>query len=226
MPFPTRSRVALVVAVVAVTVVTGCSGTRGTLSATSAAPVPGGDAGQPVGDASVDAVLGDLERPMEQSFTATYAVTRKLGAKQATAVVSRGPLAISVTIGDVRYVRADTDHTCLLASKTCEDTINEARVSDLGLSSTFWRDAPARSLRVTYGRRATPATGEATTIAGQAAQCTTVPVGTGAETYCALATGAMARMDTAYVTIELTGYEATVRQEAFALPTEAPSVGG
>jgi hypothetical protein len=225
-PFTARSRVALVVAATAVTVVTGCTGTRGTLSATSAAPVPGGEAGQPVGDASVDAVLDDLERPMEQSFTATYAVTRKLGAKQATAVVSRGPLAISVTVGDVRYVRADTDHTCLLATKACEETINEARVSDLGLSSTFWRAAPARSLRVAYGRRAAPATGEPTTIAGQAARCATVAVGAGAETYCALATGAIARMDTAYVTIELTGYEPTVRQEAFALPTAAPAVGG
>ena len=209
----------------AVTAVTACSGTRGTL-ATKAAAVTGGDTGTPVGDAAVDAVLGDLETPLSTSFTATYAITRKLGATRATAVVSRGPLATSVTIGDVRYVSGDVDHTCLLAARTCEDTLNEARISDLGLSSTFWRDAPARALRVTYGRRAAPAAAGAETIAGQAAQCASVPVGTGTERYCALATGSLARWDTAYVTVELTAWEPSLRQEAFDLPIQAKADGG
>lgn len=222
MPFRARLTRAAACAALAVTVVTGCSGTRGTLSTTTLPPGPGGVTGQPVGDASVDAVLTRLEQPMAQSFTATFAVTRKLGAKQAEAVVSRGPLAISVTIGDVRYVRADTDHTCLLTEARCEDSINEARVSDLGLSSTFWRDAPARALRVAYGRRAAPVTGSTATIAGQDAACVAVAVGQGTETYCALAAGTIARLDTAYATVELTAYEPTVRQEAFVMPGVAP----
>lgn len=226
MPSPLTLRRLLVVAALSVTGVTACAGKRGTLADAPVAPTAGGAEGQPVGDAFVDAVLGDLERPMESSFTVTYAVTRKLGSLQASATVSRGPLATSVTIGDVRYVRAEVDRTCLLAAGTCEDTINEARVSDLGLSSLFWRDAPARSLRVAYGRRAAPATGEETTVAGQAARCTSVPLGGGTEVYCSLASGTLARMDTAYVTVELTAFEPTVRQEVFALPTDAPPSGG
>lgn len=218
-----RSSSALLAALLAlVTTVTACSGTRGSLSATTVSPGLGGESGQPVGDAGVDDVLARLERPMDQSFTATYDVTRKLGARTATAVVSRGPLAISVTIGDVRYVRADTDHTCVLSTSSCEDTVNEARVSDLGLSSTFWRDAPARALRVSYGRRSAPPTASTVTLAGQPAACVAVPVGAGVETYCALATGALARLDTAYATVELSAYEPTVRQEAFVLPGLAP----
>jgi hypothetical protein len=178
-----------------------------------------------VGDAGVDAVLGDLERAMTTSFTATYAITRKLGATDAVAVVSRGPLATSVTIGDVRFVTSDVDHTCVLSTRTCEDTINDARISNLGLASVFWRDAPARTLRVTYGRRgAAPSAGDET-VAGQAAHCVSVPVGTGVERYCSLAAGALARWDTAYVTVELTAWEPNLRPEAFDLPIEKKADG-
>ena len=216
--------VAAAFVVAAVASVTACSGTRGQLTS-AADPVTGGDTGAAVGDAAVDAVLGDLERPLATSFTATYTITRKLGTTTATAVVSRGPLATSVTVGDVRFVRGDTDHTCVLTTKVCDDSINDARISDLALSSSFWRDAPARALRVTYSRRAAPATGESTTIGGQPATCAAVPVGTGTERYCAVANGALARWDTAYVTVELTAWEPSVRQEAFELPI-APKADG
>ena len=202
----------------------GCTGKRGSL-ATAASAATGGDTGVPVGDAVVDAVLAGLERTMTTSFTATYAIARKLGATRATALVSRAPLATSVTIGDIRFVRADVDHTCVLSTKTCEDTINDARISDLGLASSFWRDAPARSLRVAYSRRAGAAVGSDETIAGQPAHCVAVPVGTGVERYCSLDTGAVARWDTAYVTVELTSWEPAVRQEAFEIPV-TPRVDG
>jgi hypothetical protein len=204
----------------------GCSAKRPSLSDTTSGQL-GGDAGSPTGADDVDAVLADLEAPMANSFTATYAITRKLGATSATAVVSRGPAATSVTIGDVRFLRADTDHTCVLSTKQCDSTINDARISDLGISSSFWRDAPARALRVTYSRRASPATKVDTTVAGQSAHCVDVAVGIGTEHYCSLATGAIARWDTAYLTVELTGYEPNVRQEAFAIPvTATPPEGG
>ena len=224
MPFRRPLRAQAAVAVALVTLVTGCAGRRASLT-TASPPAAGGDAGTPVGDGAVDTVLGDLERPMASSFTATYAITRKLGATAGTALVSRGPLATSVTVGDVRFVRSDADHTCVLSTKACEDTINDARISDLGIASSFWRDAPARVLRVTYGRRASPASGDTVTIAGQSAQCVSVPVGTGAERYCALPAGAMARWDTAYITIELTAWEPNVRQESFELPIAAKADG-
>ena len=202
----------------------GCTGKRGSL-ATSASAATGGDTGVPVGDAAVDAVLAGLERAMTTSFTVTYAIARKLGATQATALVSRAPLATSVTIGDIRFVRADVDHTCVLSTKTCEATINDARISDLGLASSFWRAAPARSLRVAYSRRAGAAVGSDETIAGQPAHCVAVPGGTGIERYCSLDAGAVARWDTAYVTVELTSWEPAVRQESFDIPV-SPRVDG
>ena len=202
----------------------GCTGKRGSL-APSASAATGGDTGVPVGDAAVDAVLSSLERTMTTSFTADYAIARKLGATRATALVSRAPLATSVTIGDIRFVHADIDHTCVLSANTCEDTINDARISDLGLASSFWREAPARSLRVAYSRRAGAPVGSDETIAGQPAHCAAVPVGTGVEHYCSLDTGAVARWDTAYVTVELTSWEPAVRQEAFEIPVPARADG-
>ena len=226
-PVPPRRPVRSLVAVVTLAVALGaCTGGRPSLSDTKTEQL-GGDAGIPTGDPAVDAVLTDLESPLTSSFTLTYTILRKLGNTSATATVSRGPMATSVTVGDVRFLQSDEDHTCVLTTKACESTINDARISDLGISSAFWRDSPARALRVTYSRRATAATKTDATIAGQAAHCVDVPVGTGTERYCSLATGAMARWETAYHTIELTAVEPNLRQELFALPIgDAPISGG
>lgn len=220
---PARSVVAIVTLAVALS---ACAGGRPSLSATKTEQL-GGDAGIPTGDTAVDAVLADLEAPLTSSFTLTYTILRKLGTTTATATVSRGPMATSVTVGDVRFLKADEDHTCVLTTKACESIINDARISNLGISSAFWRDSPARALRVTYSRRASPPTRTDSTIADQAAHCVAVPVGTGTEHYCSLASGALARWDTNYLTIELTAAEPNLRQELFQLPIgDAPVSGG
>lgn len=226
---PRRRLSRLAVAVVtlgAVVTLAACTPSRPSLGAATGEQL-GGAAGEPTGDAAVDAVLRDLEAPLTSSFTLEYTILRKLGNTTATATVSRGPMATSVTINDIRFLRSADDHTCVLTTKQCENEINDARISDLGISSSFWRDAPARALRVTYSRRAAPATAADTTIAGQPAHCVDVPVGTGTEHYCSLANGAIATWDTAYHTIELTTFDANLRQELFQLPIgDAPIEGG
>lgn len=218
-------------AVAAVTLAAGgalvaCTPSRPSLGASTGEQL-GGNSGEPTGDAAVDAVLGPLEAPLTSSFTLDYSILRKLGNTTATATVSRGPMATSVTINDIRFLRSADDHTCVLSTKQCENEINDARISDLGISSSFWRDAPARALRVTYSRRAAPPTASDTTIGGQPARCVDVPVGTGTEHYCSLANGAMARWETAYHDIELTTFDANLRQELFQLPIgDAPIEGG
>ena len=179
----------------------------------------GGDLGTPTGVDGVDAVLQRLEGPTQDVFTANYTVTRKLGAETANAEVAKSATATSVTIGRVRYLVSDAPKTCNLNESLCERGIIEARTSNLGIGTSFWRDNPARALRVTAARRSGPPTASTATIGGQEATCVAVPVGQGVETYCALAAGAIARWDTAYVTVELASFAPTVDQEAFQVPS-------
>ena len=183
-------------------------------------PPPGGAAGTTSGVPEVDAVLVLLEGPVAASFTTEYSIDRKLGAITTRATVAHGPLATSVTVRNVRFLLDDTSpRTCDLTARSCQDSIVDARLSDLGIGARFWRDSPARALRVTAARRSGSTTASTPTIGGQPATCVDVPVGTGAERYCALNTGAIARWDTAYVDIEATSTRPTFDPEAFVTPT-------
>jgi hypothetical protein len=71
---------------------------------------------------------------------------------------------------------------------------------------------------VAYSRRNGEPAAEDKDIAGVDAACVQVPVGQGAETYCATELGPIARWDTAAVGIELTGLQPTADQAAFAKP--------
>ncbi len=206
----------------AISVTVACSGPRSSLAAGTAAtlPLPGGAAGTTTAEPTVDAVLALLEGPLAASFTTEYSIDRKLGAITAGATVAHGPLATSVTVRNVRFLLDDTNpRTCDLAAGTCEDAVIDARLSDLGIGTRFWRDSPARALRVTAARRSGSPSASTPTIGGQPATCVDIPVGTGVERYCALTTGAIARWDTAYVDIEATSTRPTFDQEAFVTPT-------
>ena len=215
-----------IVLAVSVTLVIGvtvaCSGPRSSLAAGTAGtvPLPGGATGSTTGEPTVDAVLNLLERPLATSFTVEYTIDRKLGAITAGATVAHGPLATSVTVRNVRFLLDDTSpRTCDLTARSCEDTVVDARVSDLGIGARFWRDSPARALRVTAARRSGPPAASTPMVGGQPATCVDVPVGAGVERYCALASGVIARWDTAYVDIEATSTRPTFDQEAFATLT-------
>ena len=206
----------------AIGVLNACSGPRSSIAAGTAAIVllPGGAAGTTTGEPTVDAVLALLEGPLATSFTVEYTIDRKLGAITAGATVAHGPLATSVTVRNVRFLLDETSpRTCDLTARSCEDTVVDARVSDLGIGAHFWRDSPARALRVTTARRSGSPTASTPTIGGQPATCVDIPVGSGVERYCALTTGAIARWDTAYVDIEATITRPTFDQEAFVTPT-------
>jgi hypothetical protein len=194
----------------------GCAlGSRPHLTEEAAAL--GGAPGTPSGDAGADRVLALLEAVGNGPFTASYQVTRKLGPNVTTATVVQDGDRRSVTVSDVRFVHTDQDVTCKLSTKSCEPGVQDARISDYSIGSTFWAEGPARALRVAMTRRAGAPVASTQTIGGQEAQCVDVPVGAGVEHYCATPTGPVARWDTAAVTVELTAFAATPDDNAFAV---------
>jgi hypothetical protein len=180
---------------------------------------PGGASGTPVGNDAVDAVLTLLEGPATtEPYTATYALVLRLGDVASTGTVAAdGSGARSVTIGDVRFV-VDSDgdaRTCRVSTGECEDGLLDARTSDLGFGSGVAADVPARRLRVAWSRRSGDPTAGTETIAGQPATCVTVPVGEGAESYCALDAGVLARWTAADVVVDLESFTAGAAPELF-----------
>jgi hypothetical protein len=205
-----------VLALAATAVLAGCvTGERPRLGD----PVPvGGQEGVPTGDAGVDLVLSRLESSARPTFTAAYEITRKLGPNTTTGLVSQEGDATSVTVGDVRFLLGAEDATCSLTDHLCEPGTLEARTSDYSVGSAFYAGGPARALRVAYDRRNGEPRPSDALIAGVDADCVTVPVGPGAEVYCATAEGPIARWDTAAVHVELTNFQPTSDPSAFVLP--------
>ena len=98
-------------------------------------------------------------------FTAEYDVTTRFGDIESEAVVVQSDDGRrSITINDVRFVIGDgTDSTCDLAADECEASINDARVSDVGVTHEFYGASFAARLRVDANRRVadTPGTPQA-----------------------------------------------------------------
>lgn len=150
-------------------------------------------------------------------FTAEYAALTRLGDIESSAtVVQANAGRRSITINDVRYLYDDgRTATCNLVENTCEAIINEARTSDVALTSEFYGQAMATRLRVDADRRIGNPVASERTFAGQPALCVTVPVTGGTKTYCALESGTLALFDGNDLLIELTGYSGTVDEAAF-----------
>ena len=203
-------------------VLAGCAtGPRPTL--VEQTPALGGTAGEPVGDPAVDPVLALLESVGPTEFTASYTVVRKLGPNTTTAQVVREGVVTSVTVGDVRFLDAESDVTCSISGATCEEGLQEARISDYSVSSSFWGSSPARALRVAYSRRSGSPQPASMELGGVTATCVDIPVGPGTERYCATPSGLVAFWDTAAIQVSLTGYQDTPDQTAFIVP--GPVVG-
>ena len=213
---PARRSAAGTVAIILALLLGGCfTGERPTMTT----PPPGGAAGSATGDANVDAVLSRLEKVDQATFTADYDILRKLGAATTEATVAQeGTSRRSVTVGDVRYLQTtdQPSRTCNLAAQICEDGIIDARTSDVGVTSNFFGATPARRLRIATTRKSGPTTASTRTIAGQPATCVQVPFADGAETYCALDSGAVALWDGADLHVGLTDYRADLDEAAFA----------
>lgn len=174
-------------------------------------------AGDSTGRTEVDEVLNRLECVAPSVFTAEYTILTRLGDITSQAEVVQAPGGRrSITINDVRYLfdSGRTD-TCNLASDTCEAIINEARTSDVLLSSDFYAQSMASRLRVDADRRIGDPVASEQTLGGQQALCVAVPVTGGTKTYCALESGAIALFDGPDLLIELTSYSATPDEAAF-----------
>ena len=203
-----------VVVVVAGVVGGGCGvGERPTLVEAGAI---GGEAGEPTGNQAADDVLGLLEGDLPGEVTANYSITTKLGGTTRPARVVRSGDRLSVTIGDVRFLRDAGDQTCDLATGSCEDGLQEARVSDTAVTSQFYAAAPARVLRVSLARATGEPVGSSETVAEHPATCVAVPSGQGDERTCVTPEGLLALWDTAAVTVQLQDLTAAADEADFA----------
>lgn len=207
---PRRDRPASALAIAAAVFLTGCaSGVRPTLVAPPST----------VSDPVTAAVLDRLERASTATFTATYDITPTVTGDATTATVIQSGPAQRVTIGTVEFTTdGTTARTCFSGDVECTEGTDEARVSDLSITSRFWgRSAAARLGRVAAQAIGAP-TGTTETIAGQAATCASIPVPAPAGSptdapqvvYCAIDAGILARYVGADVTIELTSFTTEV----------------
>jgi len=180
-------------------------------------PSFGCSAGESTGRTEIDDVLNRLDCVAPSVFTADYTVLTRLGDITSSAkVVQTLDGRRSITINDVRYLYdAGSTATCDLVSDTCEAVINEARTSDVLLSSEFYAQAMASRLRVDADRRIGDPVASEQTFGGQSALCVAIPVTGGTKTYCALASGAIALFDANDLLIELTDYSPTPDEAAF-----------
>jgi hypothetical protein len=108
--------------------------------------------------------------------------------------------------------------TCDLEFGDCSNTISTDLIAGVGVAPDFFAVAPASQLRRDAAAPTAAPSGSTTEIAGQTATCVTVPVPDGTASYCALPSGALARLERAEVVVELTAFSAEPDESAFELP--------
>ena len=173
--------------------------------------------GESTGRTEIDEVLNRFECVATSTFTADYTVLTRLGdIDSAATVVQASSGRRSITINNVRFIYDNgRTLTCDLVSETCEAVINEARASDLLLTSEFYAQSMASRLRVDAERRVGDPVASNVVLGGQPALCVAVPVTGGTKTYCALESGALARFDGSDLLVELNSYSSTPDEAAF-----------
>ncbi len=168
-----------------------------------------------VTDTVAQAVLDRLERASSATFTADYEITPSLTGQPTHATVMQLGSQQRVTIGDVDYFTDGTvSRTCSAGGTDCVDTIDDARISNLSITSKFWGPSVVSKLELDSARSVDASTGRTDTIASRPATCADVHVpsidGVGSVTYCAVDDGVLARYFGADVTIELTAFVPSV----------------
>jgi hypothetical protein len=166
-------------------------------------------------DTVAQAVLDRLERASSATFTADYEITPSLTGQPTHATVIQEGSQQRVTIGDVDYFTdGTTSRTCAVGGTDCVDSIDDARISNLNVTSKFWGPSVASKLELDTARSVDATTGRIDTIANRPATCADVHVpsidGVGSVTYCAVDDGVLARYYGADVTIELTSFVPSV----------------
>lgn len=206
-----------VLALVGLTVATGCAtGERPTLVAPPST----------IADPVTAAVVERLDRAETAVFTATYDITPTSTSETTTATVVQSGPSRRVTIGSVEYVRdPEGARTCETGNVGCVDGFDEARVSNLNITSEFWGRSSQTRLGLNAARAVGTPTGSTETIGGQAATCASIPLQSTVSIddsavqslmYCAIDAGILARYTGADVVIELTSFTNTVDETLLA----------
>ena len=166
-------------------------------------------------DTVAQAVLQRLERGASATFTADYEITPSLTGQPTHATVMQMGTQQRVTIGNVDYFTDGTvSRTCSVGGTDCVDSIDDARISNLNVTSKFWGPSIVSRLELDSARSVDATTGRTDMIANRPATCADVHVpsidGVGDVTYCAVDDGVLARYFGADVSIELTSFVPTV----------------
>jgi hypothetical protein len=168
-----------------------------------------------VTDQVAQAVLDRLERAAGVTFTADYEIIPSLTGQPTHATVMQSGAQQRITIGEVDYFTDGTvSRTCAVGGTDCVDSIDDARISNLNVTSMFWGSSSASKLQLDAARSVDASTGRTDTIASRPATCADVRVpsidGVGSVTYCAVDDGVLARYFGADVSIELTAFAPSV----------------
>ena len=166
------------------------------------------------GDQASAAVLSLFDRAASLTFTANYDITPSLTGQITHATVVQAGQRQRITIGNVEYIAdGTTSRTCVAGIDECVFSFDDARVSDLSVTHSFWSNSAVGRLTTDSSRTVGPSVGRTDTIAGRPATCVDLPVpaafeedGVGQVTYCALDDGVLGRYRGADVTIELTAF--------------------
>lgn len=200
-----------------VAVLVACAGLLSSCFTGERPTVSGCASAEATGRVEIDSVLDRLDCVSSELFAADYTVLTRLGDLTSTAQVVQAPGKRSITINKVRYIyERESMITCDLSTGTCEGKINEARTSDVLLTSEFYAKAMATRLRVDADRRVGDPVASEITQGGQQALCVDIPVTGGTKRYCALESGALAFFDGSDLLIKLTGFSPTPDDTAFA----------
>lgn len=218
--FTSRSPVRRIALVSSLLLVSSCfTGPRPSLETT--------DTIAPVQDPAARALVDLLATSTDASFTIEYDVVTKFGGLTTTAIVAIDPiLGKSVEIGDTRflYTAEGTTSTCTVSTGECSNGIDETRVSDRQLTSTFFAQSAMERIRQDARVAVGPANGYASTTAERATTCAdfTVVDSTGAsrtKTYCAFDDlSVIAVLDTADLSITATTVTDTIDTARFQPP--------
>lgn len=181
----------------------------------------------PLVDPAARAVVDSLSMSSTASFTIEYEIVTKFGGATTSAVVAFDPvLGTSVEIGDTRYLYSaqGTTTTCTVSTTDCSAGIDETRVSDRQLTSTFFKQSANERIRQDARVAVAPASGYPSTAADRATTCAdfTVVDTTGAsrtKTYCAFDDAhVIAIMDTADLSISARSITESVDAARFQPP--------
>lgn len=201
-------------------VLTGCfTGPRPTLESV--------DELDPVNDPVANSLLQILTSQSATQFTIDYEIVTKFGGAVSSATVAFDPiLGTSVDIGDTRYLYTaeGTTSTCSKVTFDCTTGIDETRVSDVQLTSTFHKQSAIERIRQDARVSTGPATSRTATIVDSSVECIDFAVVDSAgaprtKSYCAfVGPNVIASMDTADLSVTATAASFTADVERFQPP--------